>query len=262
MPPFPERPGEDGHPLKHIAEVLWWGVTAAWTIFKRLPKWLRLLFSIWLGFLLINSCDRDDPRPTSITKTSTPPGEIPKAPAAPAVRVEAVQALEEVARELEKAAQDSGSPAVARGFADAGAKLVRRLAETDAQAPTGRVLAVAPFQSRIPDDPATAALATSVFNHVFGQTAVAVGKPLGIYADVAPDASDGLIVDRARADGHRYLLLAHAEQTDAGPVIAARLFQVKDNTVAWSGHYPIAGAEPQGIARQIVDGLLTALPKE
>lgn len=258
MPPFPERPGKDGHLLKHVAEVLWWGLTAVWIVFKRLPRWLRILLSLWLAFLLINSCDRESPGPTSTRKPSKPSSEVPTATG----RTEASQALEQVARELEKAAEDRSSPALARGFADAGAKLVRKLAETDANAPGGRVLAVAPFHSRIPDDPATAAFATSVFNHVFGQTAVAVGKPIGLYADVSSDASDGLILDRARADGHRYLLLAHAESTDAGPAIAARLFQVSDASVAWSGHYPVTGAEPQGIAKQIVDGLLTALPKE
>src|SRR6185436_7935558 len=64
MPPFPHHAPNTGHWPRYLAEVLWWIVTAVWTVFVRLPKFFRTLIGIFLLITLFKMCN------TTIT---TPP---------------------------------------------------------------------------------------------------------------------------------------------------------------------------------------------
>jgi hypothetical protein len=62
MPPFPHIPEQGGffHAVKFVAEALWWLVTAAWVLFVRLPKWARVVITIWIVLSLFSTarCSR------------------------------------------------------------------------------------------------------------------------------------------------------------------------------------------------------------
>jgi len=62
MPPFPHPPDKGGffHGVKFFAEVLWWALTAAWLLFVRAPKWVRVLVVFWLVITLFSTrCSRN-----------------------------------------------------------------------------------------------------------------------------------------------------------------------------------------------------------
>jgi hypothetical protein len=78
MPPLPHVPEKGGflHGVKFIVEVLWWFFTAAWLLFTRLPKWARMLLTLWIALALFSSlrCSRSADAPTNPPPTRTGQG--------------------------------------------------------------------------------------------------------------------------------------------------------------------------------------------
>jgi len=83
--PMPHVPEKGGflHGVKFIFEIMWWALTAVWMIFKRLPKWVRALVTIWAVITLFslrtcsfgsgnsnNRRDRDPDKPKSAVEAA------------------------------------------------------------------------------------------------------------------------------------------------------------------------------------------------
>ncbi|MBI4622285.1 MAG: toll/interleukin-1 receptor domain-containing protein, partial [Verrucomicrobia bacterium] len=101
MPPFPPVPeqGEFAHGLKFVAEVCWWALTAAWVLFTRLPRWMRIVLTIWLVVSLFGRCGRESP----------PPARPKQARQASASKGEIRQAIQRAAEKVAAASQTAGT---------------------------------------------------------------------------------------------------------------------------------------------------------
>lgn len=250
MPPFPHVPekfGHIGHTLKFFAEVFWWALSAGWMLFKRAPKWLRIVLTVWFVLLLFSRCGRDsveldtDKKPAREKKSAlvTPTGEK----------------FIRAAAEKAKADTDLTPAEVAK----LGAEFARGLADgldlKKAAAP--KSLAVVPFALGLTDEPASK-FADAVFTSSFGRLSLARPAEIAQAAE-PPAATDAVLVAHAGKLSAAHLLAARL--TEATPrELEVRLLRAKDGAVLWSAAYPLDLATAPTAAEQIATAVLAALP--
>ena len=266
MPPFPQL-GDNhnlGHRVKFFAEVLWWALTAGWLLFKRAPRWLRIVITMWFviwGFSVAR-CSRDNP----------PPDQPPARKVSAADKAEARKAARAAAEKLsqlgDKAGEKTGK------LAEIGSQLARNIAAElkDADS-TDKLIVVVPFALGV-TEAADAKFLGDVFTPLYGRLAVARPGETGVATKPPPAVTDATLVALGQKLDATYVLGARlmtepppaAPPADgpAAPAPAARptrfvvsLMKTEDASVAWTAQYEIAGGDPAAIADQIATGVLT-----
>ena len=262
MPPFPPRPTDSDHKLKYYAETVWWGLTAAWLLFKRLPKVIRVLFSVWMMIAFISRCSRESHEVTD--KARKHAVEIEKTGDAKSDPVEekpdSAQALQKVAKELDATATKEDAGKLEAGIARVGAELVRAVSkEINSNPAAAPLIGVIPFDAGV-SDPVENKFANQVFKNALGELALArtnQARPLPV-ADAA--ASDEQLRLLAAQAGDGYFVVAHVEEADVR-ALSVRLLATKTSAILWSGRFPIGTSDVATTASQIAQGVLSALPK-
>jgi TolB-like protein len=248
MPPVPPAPEKGGfaHGLKYAAEISWWVLTVAWLLFKRLPRWLRILLSIWIVMTFFARCGRDNPAPAA----SKP------------ARVRTVSP-EEVRRAIQSAAEKvaASSPAGSTDLKShdlfrIGREIARTLAKDQpADGAAGKPVVIVPFAQGIADE-VTAKFATAVFASCYGQMLVARPGAAAIAEQPSAIASNDALAALGKGLGAEFVLAAELA-VEAGPrSLAVRLLRVRDSTPVWSDSFPIADTEPSAAAEKITENVL------
>jgi hypothetical protein len=259
MPPFPPRPADQRDNLKYFAEIFWWVLSTAWLLFKRLPKWARVLLIVWAVITLFSFGSKDDPEPRRKTKTTaeqTPPS-VPAA-AKTVKPVGDFNELKTAAKKLDELAARPDTGNLGAGFARAGAELARAIAKEVAP-PAAEPISVVPFQNGI-DDPAARKLANDVFTRVFSHLAVARPGQLLLLPTADPAAGDRELRNLAQTSGTKSLLVARIETEGAERSLVVRVLAVQELTTTWTARYPLRESSVVETAGQISQALLALLP--
>ncbi len=249
MPPFPPVPEKGGffHSVKFIAETLWWVLTAGWLLFKRLPRWARILVTLWLVVTLFSSRSCESNRD---------PG-----PAAPS-RSEAQQALKDVADEFAQAAREARKSGNSADLARLGNEITKSFSPGSVEAAgatAGKHLAMVPFSKLGSEEPAEK-FSSAVFASLYGQLSLTHAREVGLLRQPKTVADDALIA-RARQSGSSFVLVGHLTGEGDARALMVRLLVVEDGSVKWTESYPIAGAEPSDVADKIADKADEVLPR-
>ena len=250
MPPFPQRSRERHDGLRYVAEVAWWLLSTAWIVFIRMPKWVRVLVTLWLLFgVLFKSCSSDSDSPGRASR----PSALKASGKAEADKAAEDESLKAAASKLEKLAADPSSGNLKSGFAKAGAEIARAVSEeVDGDAAWSGQLELVPFEAE-PSDPASRKLVDEVFSRVFSRLSQAHPAQVKVQA-AGPAGTDGALLAAAAAKaGDTFLVLGRGTGTE----IEVRLIKAQGGQVLWTGHYP-TGAAPD-LAEQVYQGLAAAL---
>jgi TolB-like protein len=255
IPPFPPVPQQGGiwQGLHFVVEILKWAIVAARLLFKRLPKWARVLVVIWIVLLLLPRYSSDDESPRAKSKAATKDSIATKLD-----QVDAALALKEAARQLEQKAGAKDTGNLGSGFAKAGADIARAIStEISPAEKVSRQFTVIPFATGIGDPPA-AEFAGAVFKGFYRQLATARGDIVGI--SLEPAESDESAIALGRRLGTAYLVAPRLKKEADETVLTLRLLDIKDGTVIWSSSCPVTD-DPDTAATRLAGAVLAAWPK-
>ncbi len=223
--PFPRE--EPGQRARFWFQVAGWGVQSAWSAFKRLPKWVRIIVYIWVAILLMaRGCsDSRDYRAHGLSTAQQ-------------------QQLKDIA------ATHSGSwtPAdTAKLFAQIAKELPGDA--VNAASTHAPVLAV-PFAAP-EDDPAAQKLAGSVFTQVYGRLAIARHGQVALASRPLPALDASEAEKQGRAHHSTYVVSGAVSGSAPAQQLTVRIISAGDGSTLWSKAYPLAGADPAAIAAQV-----------
>jgi TolB-like protein len=241
MPPFPHAPEKASHWFKFAAEVVWWVITAAWLLFGRLPRWLRIILAIWLVFTLI-TCERDTER-----KPRHPPSESK----------EIRHAAKIAAEHLAKAKEAQGEP---KDWGKLGEELGRRIGDIVDQATVmGKPLIVVPFTGG-PGSGTETEFAQAVISSCFGQIVAARQNDAAVSRVMPTNNTDDAWSALGKQLEAGFVLGARVSKTDGTSILAVRLIQTESGTVTWSEDFSITGNDPKEVGAKIATAVLPLLP--
>ena len=246
MPPFPHAPekGGVGLWLKFLAETVWWTITAAWLLFARLPRWVRVILSIWLVVTLLSTCGRDSDSKEK-SKAAPSPDRIDRA---------AEAAAEGVAAAIQKSAG-------AKDWGKVGEEIGRRFGQVIEQAVVaGKPLVAAPFPTD-PEDAAVSQFSQAAFSKCYGQLILARPNEVTISPEQPTDHTDSSFAALGRKLGVGFVLGARlTKASDGTRSLAVRLVRSDGGAVAWSGDFLISGSDANEVGTKIAEAILPLLP--
>ena len=251
MPEFPHPPEKSGvgHWLKFMAEVIWWMVTATWTVFMRLPRWVRIILGLWLIFMLITTCSREsDPRPKN--------KKHPDGPSVAEVERAASATAEQIAAVLEKNAN-------AKDWGKIGEDLARRFGGAPERLPAGgsgrKTLVFAPFAPD-PENAKATQFAQNVFSRCYGQIILARRNEVAISPILPVGPGDEALASLGQQQRAEFVLGPQLTKSPEGErKLVVRLIHAKDGAVTWSGEYH-AGGDARETGAKIAETILQHLP--
>lgn len=257
MPPLPHVPEKGGllHGVKFILEVFWWLLTAAWLLFARLPKWARILVTVWIVVTLFSSnrCSRTGDAPTAPPTPSrgTPGRGDGSGPKKFRQAVEqAVQSSRDGRGKLDKLDLGKLAAEVAYVFGEG----VRDTAAA------GKALVVVPFAPPSAEAPG-AKFAHGVFLALYGQLVLERRDAVGVVPPGQGPPEPAALVARAAMLGARFVLAASPVAEAENPVLEVKLFSVADAKLQWTESFAIKGTDDTAVAEKIANEVLTRLPK-
>ena len=262
MPPFPHL-GDNhnlGHRVKFFAEVLWWLLTVGWMFFKRAPRWLRIIFTIWFviwGFS-VAQCRRNN-----VSFGDPPPS--PRKPVViltPEEKAAAAEAIKATVGKLGEFGKAAAKPENAEKLAHMGSQIAHSIAselkDTDN---IGKDLVAVPFALGLPPGQPDNKFVHEVFAPLYGKLLLARPGEVGLSAKPLPAVTDEALV----AVGHKlvseFVLGARLTSEAGAATLTVRLMKIEDDTVAWTAQYPVAGSDPATVAEQIAAAVLAVVPK-
>ena len=231
---FPALPHEEaGQRVRFWFQIVAWMIQSAWVAFTRLPRWVRVIAYVWIAIFLMsrwNSPQVSDDRPDDRSP--------PKISSAQAERLRALagshagswtpadttQLLTQIAKEIPAAARDEPST-------------------------FGSVLAI-PFASPA-GDAAAQKLAGSVFTQVYGRLAIARHGQIALADQPIPTVDASAAMVQGRAHGSADIVYGSVAGSAPDQQLTVKIIAVKDGSVLWSKSYPLAGADPAGIATEV-----------
>lgn len=241
-PGFPEFPREEpGQRVRFWAHVVGWAFRCVWLVYKRWPRWIRIIVSLWLCLLLMSrGCTPAAHHKADKTEETSP-------------------AAVEKLKELSGVYQGSANKA---DIAKLGAQIAGEISDATAEKSAERhPLLVIPFTAPA-GDAAAAKLADSAFALVYGRIVSTHHGQVGLPKDAPPSADlAATALERGRAARSSYVLWGavepHAAQSSAAESQAAaqsltiKIVSVEDETVVWSKSYPVPAADPKKIAAEV-----------
>jgi hypothetical protein len=232
-PEFPRA--EPGQKIKFGFDVAAWAVRSAWVLFRRLPRWIRILATIWIAITLVSRCDSS--RHEHAANISP----------AKAARLKAIS--DNYQGSLHKNDIVKLGAQIAKEFAD----------DTDLGATDGPLLAV-PFTAPA-GDAAAAKLADSTFAMTYGRVSISHHGQVSLTKDPLPSRDLSAALERGRANHSTYVLYGTIDTVDRAQVFTVKIAAVADGAVVWSKSYPAAGADPEKIAAEVEANIPSLAPK-
>jgi TolB-like protein len=227
VPQSPEFPKADpGQRLKFVVDVTVWTLRSAWVLFRRLPRWIRILLSIWLAITLISRCQDAAKHPRS-------------ADISPAK-----------AERLKAISQNYQGNLNGTDLVKLGTQIAREIADDSDTSATDAPLLAVPFTA--PAGAAAAAkLADSTFVMTFGRVSISHHGQVNLTKEPLPSRDLGAALERGRANHSTYVLYGTIETVGGAEALTVKIAAVADGSVLWSNSYPVAGADPAKIAAEV-----------
>jgi TolB-like protein len=229
---FPEFPREEpGQRLHFLFQVIGWGIQYAWSLFMRLPKWVRVVAYIWLFILVLGRTG----------EWLTPHGhrQSHDADLSPA-NAQKLNAIANQYQVITKPADIARlGQQIAREFHD----------EAEENSDEAPVLAI-PF-SAPGADPAAEKLANSTFVQVYGRIAIAHQGKVALSKEPLPNLDSGTALARGKASHATYVLSGAIDTQASAQVLTVKIVTVADGSVLWSKSYPVTGADSATIAADV-----------
>jgi TolB-like protein len=258
IPPFPPTPQKGGIAagLHFVIEVLKWTVTTGSLLFKRLPKWARVVIIVWIIFVLLPRCSNDDENSNNGRKTSHT---VRKDPIDTALKnVDIALALKETAKQLDQTAGAKETGDLGSDMAKAGADIARAVSrQVNPPEKTSHQFTVIPFASGVSDKD-NEKFASAVFKVFYRQLAEARGDIVGISLD--PAESNEIALERGHKLGTAYLVVPLIKKENDETVLSLRLLDLKAGAVIWSSSCPTSD-DPEAAGTRLASGVLAAWPK-
>ncbi len=223
---YPEFPTEDAKSKTHFwLQVIGWAFRSAWIFFKQLPRWIRVIISVWLCVVLLSKgCSSNEHRSSRLS-----PGDS-----------EQLHAISEKYHgSFDKKDISQLASQIARITSDATETPVERspLLALPFTAPAGNAEA--------------AKIADSTFALVYGKLAIAHHGQVGLSQESAACDDSKSAVERGRSNHSAYVLCGAVGTEAAAQVLSVKISKVSDGSLVWSKSYPVAGADPAKIAEEV-----------
>ena len=254
MPPFPNlspthTPGDR---FRFFAEVLWWVITAGWLLFKRAPRWARVLLTLWFIFWFIGRCSADN---NSHDNRSSAPQ------SSRADKAAASKAIKATAEKIARAAKAGDQAGNAGKLAQLGAVIARDVASEWADADnTDKQIVAVPFALGVASE-SDAKFLAAVFTPLYGRLAIERAGETGVVSQPLPAANDEALVALGQKLDAGYVLGAWITRIGDAATLSVRLMKIKDASVAWTVQYPLTDSDPLALSDQIANAVLAAVPK-
>jgi hypothetical protein len=194
--------------------------------FKRLPRWIRILVSIWLAITLISRCESASKHPRS-------------ADISPAK-----------AERLKTIANGYQGSLNRNDIVKLGSQIAKEFADDSAVSATNGPLLAVPFTAPA-GDAAAEKLADSTFAMTYGRVSISHPGQVNLTKDPLPSRELGAALERGRANHSTYVLYGTIDAAGAAQVLTVTIAAVADGSVVWSKSYPAAGADPAKIAVEV-----------
>jgi len=226
LPEFPRE--EPGQRLRFLFEIAIWAVRSASILFKRLPRWIRILAYFWLVFALISQCDSAKHR---VAENSTP---------------QDLEKLGAIAKSFQSGPDKND-------LAKLGTAVTAEFADDQDRSPAADhspLLAIA-FTAP-PDDASAQELANTSFAMAYGLAVISNSDKVSLAKDPAatPDLTTALALGRAKQA--TYVLYGRVADVDAAARLTVEIAKVADGSVVWSKTSAAADVEPARLAAEIV----------
>jgi TolB-like protein len=228
LPEFPRE--EPGQRIRFGFQIIGWVLQCAWTLFTRLPKWVRIIVYVWLfiAFLArfgqwVGDSHRDRP----------------SADLSPAD----AQKLKVIADQY----QNASKPA---DFARLAKQVAHEFADDADESNNGAPLLAIPFSTSAAD-PAAEKLVNSTFAQVYGRLAISHQGKVALGKEPLPDFSPNSISTLGKATHATYVLSGTLDIRASAQVLTVEIATVADGSVLWSKTYPVTGADPAAIAEEV-----------
>jgi hypothetical protein len=219
-------------------------------LFRRLPKWGRIVVIVWLVLTLFSTRCRN----------SRPPA--PDRPATPSAETQ--QAIRAVADEFAQAARDARKSRNPADLARLGNEIAKKFGPGSSGGPEGAAfgkrLVMVPFARLASEGPADK-FASAVFASLYGGLTLAHGREVGLFRQPPPDGGDDALIARDKQFGSGFILTGRAAEDGQPPALTVRILAVSDGSVKWTESFPVEGSEPTTVADQIAEHVLEVLPK-
>jgi TolB-like protein len=223
-PPFPRE--EPGQKVRFWFQVAGWLLQAAWAGFQRFPRWLRIVVYIWLAIFLMTRWGSHDEHRSS--------------------RISAAQE-----QQLQKIAASHPGHWTAADTARLIAQIAKEVpADAANQAAIHAPVLAIPFAAPA-GDAAAQKLAGSVFTQVYGRLAIARHGHVALADEPLPVPDPAAAVAQGRAHHASYIVYGGVTGSAPDQQLTVRVVSVNDGSTLWSKSYPLAGADPAGIAAQV-----------
>ena len=233
-PEFPRE--EPGQRIRFWVEVLGWFFRSAWVRFKRLPRWMRLVAYVWIGFALVSRCDS----PKHQDSAELTPAKVEK--------------LKEISKKYQGTLNKNDivklGTVIAKEFAS----------DSDEAAMDGSPLLAIAFTAPA-GDVSAAKLADSSFAMAYGMAAISHHGQVGLTKEPLPSRELGAALERGRANHSTYVLCGAVDTVDGTDVLTVKIATVADGSVVWSKSYAAAGADATKIAAEVDANIPPLEPK-
>jgi hypothetical protein len=100
-------------------------------------------------------------------------------------------------------------------------------------------------------DAAAKKLADSAFAMAYGMAATSHRGLVSLTKEPLLSADLGAALERGRANHSTYILYGSIEPQGSAQALTIKIAEVADGSVAWSKSYPVAGADPAKIAKEV-----------
>ena len=223
-PEFPRH--EPGQRLKFWVEVAGWAFRCAWTLFRRLPRWIRIILILWLAVVLLSR------------------GCTPRHHASSELSPAAAQKLKSIADQYQGGANSVDSAKLA-------AQIAQEFSDPAKQSSTLRSpLLVMPFAAPAADATAKK-LADSTFAQVYGRLAISHSGQVGLSKEPQPSCDLTAAVAQGRARHSTYVVCGAVDPVASPQLLIITIATIEDEAVLWSKSYPVADADPAKIAAEV-----------
>lgn len=224
---YPEFPREEpGQRIRFWAQVVGWAFRSGWILFKRQPRWIRVIAVAWLSIVLLSR------------------GGSPRHHESADLSPAAVQKLKAISDQYRGSSMKADVPKL-------GMQIAREISgDAGLSATQPSPLLAIPFTAPA-GDVAADKLADSTFATVYGRIAMSHHGQVGLPKEPLPSGDLAAALARGRAAHSSYVLRGTVAPQAAAQMLTVMIASVEDGTVVWSKSYPAAGADPMKIAAEV-----------